>query len=334
MRTPSFLACALAALSLTLGASAQTAVTPVFGAAVVPIAGASGGARITFFSLTFTQPVVYAGEVSGWGNSTVSDSLAEWTSGQFVASPPSHYLEVTSGPNAGAMASITGINPATDTLTLSDNLSALPGMATGVTYAIRPYATIASVFGPASTSTLTGGESPEQADEILVLNNTTKAIASYWRSTVPGFEGWFDAGFNPAENVPLEPEQGLMVRRKTAGEVSLIVSGQVKTGATIIPIAPGYNIVGTLKAAGSTRLADLQLDASGFVAGDSPEAGDSLLVYASNGQGTTYWLSNVPGFTGWFDASYTPADNVTIAAGTAFFVIRKTGSFNWTAPAP
>jgi hypothetical protein len=144
----------------------------------------------------------------------------------------------------------------------------------------------------------------------------------------------------PADNEVIYPEEGVQVVRKVPGDVELYACGPIKTGVTVAPILPGYNLVGTLKSLSSLNLNALNLytgDATtGLASGLTPSQSDNLLMIKPDGTSTTFFYYNRPGvFAGWVDGSLHLAGNVPVPAGSAFFIKRlnAAGSLNWVIPA-
>ena len=75
--------------------------------------------------------------------------------------------------------------------------------------------------------------------------------------------------------------------------------------------------------------------ATGIAPGGNSTAGDNLILLHPDWTTSTYFYSNVPGFTGWYDATYVASANVLVAPGSVFFLQRKAPrlAFYWTIPA-
>ena len=130
-----------------------------------------------------------------------------------------------------------------------------------------------------------------------------------------------------------------MVHRIAASDAHLYLCGPIKTEATIVPVQPGYNLLGTLKSLSSVTLSNLNLytgsAATGIVGGLNPSAADNLIVVEPDGSVTTYFYYNqMGGYQGWINASgFIVSDGVPIAPGSAFFINRAQGeAFSWTDP--
>jgi hypothetical protein len=141
--------------------------------------------------------------------------------------------------------------------------------------------------------------------------------------------------YSPASNTVVYPEQGLIIRRRAAGNVTLTSSGPLKQGPTTVPVLPGVNLLGLYHRPTAVRLDDLGLPNAGFVAGPNADVGDNLRVFNAQGLMVTYFYSNLPGFEGWLDFSYQPAGQLTLAPGSVFILYRRPPNppLDWTIPA-
>jgi len=72
-----------------------------------------------------------------------------------------------------------------------------------------------------------------------------------------------------------------------------------------------------------------------MAAGPNSAASDVLILMHTDGTTATYFYSNVSGFTGWYDTTYTASSNVVVSPGSVFFLQRKAPrlAFYWTIPA-
>jgi uncharacterized repeat protein (TIGR03803 family) len=299
------------------------------------ILGNGGSAsKFTAFSQRMVGPVEFAGKITAVQDATLTDTNAVWLNGQFGTNGTPAYVEFDNG----IMVDIANSFAATRNLVLAGNLSGIASV--GTAYRIRPHFTIASLFGTNNETGLKSGLNPSQADTIILqIPQTQQTLTIFYFSNAIA-HGWFEADFTPAANQVVYPEQGVLVRRIVPGNLDLFLSGPVKTGVTVAPIEPGFNLLGTLKSLSSLTLNSLNLftgdPATGVASGLNPVSGDNVLVIQSNGSAATYfYFQNAAGTQGWFDATFNAADNLPIPPGSAFFVHRKStiGAFNWTIPA-
>jgi hypothetical protein len=290
------------------------------------------GASLTAFALQAMTPSIYVGTVSSLNGLSLIDTKASWQDQQFSGSNGLHYVEFASG----MMADITQTAAGIKTLTLAGGLPSVP--AAGSTFKIHKHLTIADVFGTTNQAGLQPGPNANQADNVILFVPQTQEIVTIFYSNVPGFNGWYLDTYDPAGDLVVYPEQGLMVRSKTSRTLSLVRSGVRRTGAIAAPVFKGFNLVGQLKAEAPRKLSQLNLysgdPSTGLAGGSNPDSADALIFLNPDTTTSTYFYSDYPGFQGWFDNSYRPADNVSVAPGTAFFILRKQqrGLFYWTMP--
>jgi hypothetical protein len=290
--------------------------------------------RTTFFSQRMVLPVLYAGTVSSLQNTALTDTNATWTSSQFGSGGVPAYAEFDNG----SMVDIAGSASTTKSLSLAGNLG---GMASaGDAYRIRAHFTVASLFGTNNETGLKSGGNTAQADNVMVLVPQTQQTLTIFYYDDGVNHGWLTADYNPADKLVVYPEQGLLVRRVASGDRHVYLCGPVKTGVTLAPVEPGYNLVGTLKSLKPVSLGALNLytgsPVTGFASGGNTADSDTLLVVQPDGTTATYfYYKDSFGNEGWLDANYNFSATVPIKAGSAFFIHRlPTGSgFNWTIPA-
>jgi len=204
---------------------------------------------------------------------------------------------------------------------------------------VRKHLTIADIFGKNNGAGLQAGPNSSQADNILLQVPQTQQVLTFFYSNVPGFTGWYSDTYVAAGGVVVYPGAGLMVRAKTNRGGTVYLVGSAKEGPTLAAVYPGYNLLGTLKSQRSLKLSELNLytgDATtGISAGPNSATGDILILMHADGTTATYFYSNVTGFTGWYDTTYTASANVLVSPGSVFFLQRKAprSAFYWTIPA-
>lgn len=330
----------LAIFAIGLSNSFGQATTDPVGFIDLSVSGGSiADPKLSLISPTLTRPVLWQGAITAISGTTITVSGAAWAASQFNGANGSHYVEIISATDttkSGALSDIAATT--TSTITTADNLTApVAFAAVGDSIKIRKHVTIADVFGANNTAGLKGSDDVGTADEILVYDAATPSTYWYYDGSAGGAAGWYDLLFNAAGNVPIGPNEGVVVKRKTAGDVTFSVSGAVKTGNTLIPIKNGLNVLGTVSAKGLT------LATSGLVSGtaalqksDDIGTADEVIIYSPTSL-LTYWYydGTAGGTPGWYDLLFNAAGSVNIAPGSAFVVKRKTGAaFNWALPAP
>jgi uncharacterized protein (TIGR02597 family) len=350
----SFFRSIAAAVAVAFGAAPQTsfgqttsATTPV-GFVTMTVSG-TGGTKptaYTFTSLGLVNPIAFQSTTttSVGGTTTIADTSATWANNAYNSStagaPPTHFVEILSGPAAGSMYDIVTTDGSAKSLTVSSALAA--GVTAGVSYAIRPHWTLASVFGPTVNQAggLAGG-SAGNADEIQLFRSG--GYVGYFYQTSGRnvlLNAWVSSSDlnTDAGNTVIYPDDGIVIARRQSGPVRVTVSGAVKTGQTSIPVLTGYTLLGNVYAAGMT------LGTSGLYTGDASSglapgsAGEADQVIFWNGTGFVSYFYQTSGrnvlVNAWVSASdlNTDAGSTPIPVGAALFIKRSGTPFNWVAP--
>ena len=322
---------AIASASSVFGA---VAVSEPFAGVAASFPGTDGtGSKYTLFSPPVVRPIVTAGKATSINANVLTDANAIWANDQFNGVNGAHFVEFDSGD----VVNVLSTDGAAKSLLLAANIQGT--VAPGVSYRVRKHLTIAAIFGPENAAGLLAGGNASEADNILIAVPETQQTLTVFYSNVPEFEGWYFADYSGAADYVVRPGQGLLVERKTSGNALLYLNGLVKNTATKLPVAEGYNLVGTLKVSSAIPLADLNLytagSSTGIAGGFNYSSADNVLFISPSGATTTYFYSTVPGFVGWYDSTYTAAGTTLIAPGSAFLIHRKAGNgvFTWTIPA-
>jgi hypothetical protein len=286
--------------------------------------------RSTLFSQRMVRPVLSAGVAASLQDALLSSTNGAATNGQFGTNGIAAYVEFDNG----ATADIADSTDTTGNLVLAGSVGNLASA--GDAYRIRAHFTIASLFGTNNEAGLTAGPTPALADNILLtMPDTQRTITIFYSSFV---HDWLLSDRTTrAGNQVVYPEQGVVVRRIQASDAHVYLCGPVKTGVAMVPVQPGYNLVGTLKSLSSVSLDGLNLytgdSSTGLVGGSTPSTADNLLVTQPNGSSATYFYYT-NGIQGWVDGGRHPAGTVQILPGSAFLIKRAHASaFTWTIPA-
>ena len=132
----------------------------------------------------------------------------------------------------------------------------------------------------------------------------------------PAFQGWADSLLNPAGDTPLNYVDAIIVNEPGDDDLSLVVTGMVKTSPTVLPVDQLFTYVGTVYPTGST-LANSGL--SGSLAADTTGAGggDSVYIPKDDASGYTRYqfIDLGAAFSGWADNLLTPSDDVELTSG-------------------
>ena len=340
--------------SLSIFSATLLAAGSVFGQAVTDPVGFitlnvhGGGSvstpKLSLLSPTLMRPILYQGVITNISTTTITVSGTPWAVGTFNGANGSHYVEIVSTAvpaRSGTMSEIVS-TPTSNTIVTAGDLS-VNQAAVGDTICIRKDVTIADVFGANNSAGLLGSaEDATTADEILIYNASTSASYFYFTG-IEGFPaGWYSSGdFSPANNVPIAPNEAVVIKRKAAGALAITSAGTVKTGNTVMAVVNGLNVLGTSSAAGIT-LANSGLmtgtDNTGVKAGEDGAVADEVILYTTGNPVSYFYFTGAPPEfpAGWYKTDdFSNANNVSIAAGTAFVVKRKGGpSFNWALPSP
>ncbi len=337
-----------AAVVLAFGTATHTSfaqttstTTPV---GFVTIAIAGGGTPsapvYTFTSLGLVNPIAFQSTTtSAVGNTTIGDTAATWADNAYnsttAGAPPTHFVEILSGSAAGSMYDIVTTDGTGKSLTVSPTLAA--GVTAGVSYAIRPHWTLATVFGATNQNGLASG-SATSADQVQLYRNQAYSIY-YYQTIGIGGQGWRLQGAPTvdASNTVIYPDEGIIIGRQQSASVNLVMNGAVKTGQTSIPVTSGYSLLGNVYAAGMT-LGSSNLytgDANtGLAPGSATDADQILFWNGTSGYKIYYYQTVGIGGQGWrlqgaptVDAAATP-----IPVGAALFIKRSGAAFNWVAP--
>jgi hypothetical protein len=315
-----FIALLSGAALLTSSAFAQTVATTPVGYVTSTVYGNGGsGQRLTLVSPSFHTGSAASGVVSASTSSSVTASGAlvpgAYDGGSF-------YIEVVDSSGVGYWTDV--VSNTADTFMVNDDLTSF--IANGDQFHVREHLTIAGLFGAANEAGLQAGGSVGAADNVQIISYSggVSQNLTYWYSNVSGFEGWFDPSFTPSGDAIVAPHEGVIVVRKVAGDVNLVFNGTVRTTDINYPVEEGLNVMAVPSAA--TKTLDTSGLASAIAAGGSIGAADNIQIIGADGNNYTYWYSNVSGFEGWFDPSFTPSGNVELTPGISFILTRKAGN--------
>ena len=347
-------ATALLLTAMTATSSAQTTATDPVGFVTLNVTGTGGtlATAVTFLGLGMARPVAYQGVADTVAGVTITSNSATWTDNQFASTPaPGYFLEVTSGTQAGMMSMVVSCDQAGKTLTVSDDLTAA-GVASGVSFKLRPNWSLATLFGSANAAGF-GAGTTSTADTISIYDATLGGGAGgyhqyfYSSGGLPGV-GWRKVGGGNSDqaNTAIWLDDGLVVTRKQSANLAIVVNGAVKLGATITPVILGPNFIGNVYPSGSITLGTSGLytgnAATGVAPGNSSSA-DLLLIYNQTlgggvGGYDQYFYSSggLPG-VGWrkIGAGNAPQDTVSLDSGKSIVIKRNSGgAFNWLVSQP
>lgn len=327
----------LASLAAIVGVQAQTAVTDPVGYVTATVNPSPAGSRFTAISPTLVNKTEFSGVVASVAGNVLTLTGTPLTGLNFapVGGFSKYWVEITNG--ATTEGAWTNITSNTDgTITTTDNMaSAIVGGTT--TIKVRAHVTIDQFLGATNTAGLQGGEDPGSADEVLLIDPTAVAkIQTVFYDTAAG--AWTDGdSFNVVGAQPIEPGQGVLVKRKSNTARSIVVTGYVKTGKTMVSSFQGTNLLGVPLATG-TSFASSNLFTGANLAtsvqgGEDPGSADEVLVIPPSGVIQTIFYDTAAG--AWTDGdTFNPVPTQVLAEATGFLIKRKSATpFTWTAPA-
>ena len=320
----------VAALAVSSLFAAQEVTTPPVGFITVNITGAATAPakpfRYNLVGVNMVNPVEFQG-LSGTATTVSSKTqiaLTGITAAAFSATNK-YFLEIVSGANEGVMIDVQSV--ADGQVTLVENITT--AFSSPVTVVLRKHNTIGSIFGKgsvgggASTLLLQGGESAAAADNVQIYSNGS-AANYYWDDLD---ERWAGPVAGDNSGAIVYPDQGLIVIRRGAADVSFKVVGSVKTGKTVVNIEPGFNVVSYpypvetgIGAAGFITAND----STSLTGGESAADADQVSSYSSLSQSASlYYYDTLD--NRWTDGATDVGSTFKMPIGGALIIKRLTG---------
>jgi hypothetical protein len=178
------------------------------------------------------------------------------------------------------------------------------------------------------------------ADEVMFISPQSRKDKYFFYCNVPGYEAWWESGSPETDSNEqvVYPEQGLAVRRKHPADLVFYSTGAVKTGAVLVPIYTGQNLISTMSTFRNVRLSELNLHTGDITTGiswgfDPSDPGVDNLLIDRGDQGiiTYFYCPEAPTTNRWWRWDATPADDESIPAGSTFNLVRKSPRepFTW-----
>lgn len=298
-----------------------------FGQATSPVVGFVTEDLVTGFNpigVTLHQPIL----TTGTFESELTDSEGNFSTSLDNFDEVTYLLEITSGPQSGAVAII---DSATDTtLTLSSELGA-----GNADYSIREAATLNDLFG----GQVSGGIQPTAAnvDTIFVQRLGGDGFDQYFFSTFQGANEFrlTTSAFAPAarDAVVFYPDALFIDVGDTSLTESVTIAGSLKTTGTVVSAETGFNFVAAAAPAGLT------LGNSGFESflTQSLQSTTADLVFVSTGGSnfTQYFFSSFANNPGWrLTTAAFGADQSAVPLSSAMFIQRRGASTAGVANVP
>jgi uncharacterized protein (TIGR02597 family) len=314
-----------------LSMRAQSVTTTPVGVMTVTVSAAPSSTtpRYTSLALPLLNSPVYSGRLAAVTASgiTVAQSVVETMN---AANP--YFIRINTGANQGLTLLIKSNNGSVLTV---DNLRTGPLTSlpvplnvgsSGDTYSIYPADTLNSLFGNLTQ----GGTTPSQADQIWLWQPAASGYFKYYYNVANS--RWQDTDFDdPANNIVIMPDAGVMYVRRATTPVSFVITGTVpacdavtqirNSGYTLL--ASGFPVPMTLGNLGLSGNANWG-KSSAFSTADQlwiwqPSAGYSKYFYNSS---TSRWEDSDFGDS---------ADSLVINPQTPMMIKRfSTGSTSYT----
>ena len=331
-------------------AFAQGVTTDPVGYVTLTVNGSPDGSQTAFtpLSLSLENAVLASSALSEDSTSAVAtDSSASYTPGEFAGTDASgnatYYLQFTAD---GLIADIIA-NDATTITTGGD----LTGLATsGDGYVIKKHSTLADIFGAANKAGLEAAGDFNTSDQVFIMSSDgVGTFLTYYYQVDPsgtslGGSGWRIVGDNATDqsNVIVGPDDGLLVARKTVGDVDIVVAGSVNSVDHLRDLPAGFSLIAY------PYPVDVTLDDSniytasnGYVSGGDFSSSDSVFVLSSNGVYTTYYRQTDPsgtflGGSGWRVVGDNATDQgaVVIPAGSSIIIDHQGSGLAWADAKP
>jgi len=333
--------------SLTIHASmfAVSVSTSPVGFINLTIKGTDSGG-MTAVSAPMLPQVEYSGVISSAAGFEITDDSATWSDSQYPVYDPdddgtdyeqtaAYYVEITSGAEVGKTLGIYGSDSASKKLTVGEDVSGLDLV--GASYSIRKYTTLGDVFGDDEDNTKGGfvlNKGSDFAAADLIYKIGYKGGVAEWQKyyyqtaiTVFGGNGWRStkSKFVDVAGTPIKADEGLIVRRRTAEDVSVTLPGTIKNNDSRTSLLSGFNLV-AVSFPVSRKLTELNLT-NDLVSGSDDAASDVIYVINDAGKFKKYYYQtaiSVFGGTGWRVAGdkFTSQDEVEIKPGQAVIIRR------------
>jgi uncharacterized protein (TIGR02597 family) len=272
--------------------------------------------RTSMWSVPLQKNPATVGPVSSAGSTTLSDSQASWTGGQFSAAGNPYFVKIVSGSAAGRYFLITGNTANQLTMdTRGVNLATL--VTVGSRYQIIAGRTLGTFFGTTTVPFLKNSD-PTLADNIRLWSG------SGWEIYYHNGSSWMRKGWSTVQNnVVIYPDEGFQVIRRGTTPITLVIVGEASMIAEQTEFAgPGkacaanrYPVDGELSKLGLQTLPN-------WLSGPTPSEADRVQFYQA-GNLITFWHNG----SNWKRTGTSVSqDNALIAPGAGYLVLRRSSS--------
>lgn len=297
----------LTALAALVASSSIHAQTPAFskpsGYVTNTIVGKASPSSQDVFNLigvSLQGQSLATGTITGLTDSSLTDTQANFSS----LAAGTYLLEITSGAGNGTIQDFNSFSATS--LNLVSDLS-LNNVEVGNSYRIRSLQTLAGVFGTPQNSVLKKG-TPTTADIVWISNGSGGFDRFYISEPAPPFVPnpvWnkIGGGANP-ESSPIIYTDGIIVQRRGLGDISIVVTGEVKTDLVVYPVfgasgngtfnyfsTPYPTGLGTEQTVSLSETTVASLGLIGLLNPGSPTTADILWLPQGNGTYKRYYNS-------------------------------------------
>jgi len=307
----------LACLGSSSASFGQTVSTPVVGFTSTTIKGTGSSGSSQFFSLVplqLAKATAFGGQATASGT-TLTLSSGTLTSGAYNAGStyPTHYLRIEAGAGAGKTSDV--VSNTTSTLVIADDLSSFFSSATQIS--IIPHTKLTDILGSSGSQIVAGGSTATTADNIyLVGSDGTFKIYYYKTGVGAGLKTQNNAD---ATGIVVYPGEAVLVgRRATSNTAAVVITGQLPSTNSIVPVSQGYNATG-----GGVPLAFTLANLTSLVQGGSGSstADNICLIDPVDGQMKIFYYKTGVG-AGWKNsANQNVASTTDISSG--FVILRR-----------
>jgi uncharacterized protein (TIGR02597 family) len=212
---------------------------------------------------------------------------------------------------------------------------------------VKQYSTLSDLFGSDNSIGLTTSSGASGSDIIYIMSNDgAGSYSSYYYQTDSfgffGGTGWRAVGdaFTDASSTAIGPDDGVLVKRISSGDLSLTVVGTVNTTDHRRDLPAGFSLV-SYPFPATTTLAEsgIYSETNGYVSAGNAASSDLVYVISPNGSFTTYYYQTDSfgffGGTGWrvVGDAFTDASSTSIPLGSSL-IIKSANGITWTDAVP
>jgi uncharacterized protein (TIGR02597 family) len=296
------------------------------------------GDGYTALSNPLENAVVYSGTASSVSGATITASFSMTNSelaGTDFQGNSTHYIQTSSG----VIIDIVGND--TTSITAANDLSGL--VASSDEIHIKKYNTVSDLLSSDNSIGLTsGGASNSDLVYLMSTDGAGEYTTLYYQTDNLGFlggNGWRSistGAFVDASNAIIAPDDGIIVRRISSGDLSVVVTGTVNTIAHSKSLPQGFSLVSyPFPVATALNNSGIYSAGNGYV---SASASNSDLVYVITLEGnftTYYYQTDNLGFlggNGWRSLASGPfvdVGNTEIPVGSSIIVKHIGSGLEW-----